>query len=238
MLYIIGLGLGDERGLTLEGAEIARKCERYAELYTNRWLGTLAGLERIVGKVTELRRRELEEGSEAFVAKVKDRDVALFVPGDPLAATTHVELVLEAKKQKVPVRIIHNASIFSAVAETGLQLYKFGRTATIPFSGQVEAVKEALKTNKKAGLHTLLLLDLDAEVKLYMSVADALKILLKAKALKPKDVIVAAAGLGTDGSEVRCGTCEEVAKMKMGTPAVITVPGKLHFKEEEFLKGL
>ncbi len=35
MLYIIGLGLGDEKDITVRGLEIVKKCERvYLEAYT------------------------------------------------------------------------------------------------------------------------------------------------------------------------------------------------------------
>ncbi|MFQ6009509.1 MAG: diphthine synthase [Candidatus Aenigmatarchaeota archaeon] len=232
MLYLIGLGLGDEKSLSLEAIEAAKKCKCYCELYTNKWFGNIAGLERLVETgVKELKRKDLEEGTEEIVREARQKDIAIFVPGDPLAATTHVELVLEAKKQGTEVKIIHNSSIFSAVAESGLQLYKFGRTATVPFSGQMEAVKEALEANRAAGLHTLLLLDLDVEGKKYMTVPEALKML--GNLVQGK--VIAASRLGYQ-PKIAYGAKEDMRDI--GTPAVLVVPGKLHFKEEEFLKSL
>jgi diphthine synthase len=239
MLYLIGLGLGDERDISLKAVETAKKCDCYAELYTNKWFGTMDGLIKVLGRnVKLLKRQDLEDRLEQFIKECREKDVALFVPGDPLAATTHSTIVLEARKKKIPVKILHNASIFSAIGETGLHLYKFGRTATIPFSGKLQAVKDAVVSNKKAGLHTLLLLDLDAEVKLYMTAADALKILIKGKVLKPMDTAIAAAGLGTDNARVEWGTAKELLLKDIGTPAVLIVPGKLHFHEKEYLEGL
>jgi diphthine synthase len=239
MLYLIGLGLGDERDVSVRATEIARKCDCYAELYTNKWFGSIEGLSKLLGKpVKLLKRQDLEDKLDFWLKEIRDKDVALFVPGDPLAATTHSTIVLEARKKKIPVKILHNASIFSAIGETGLHLYKFGRTATIPFSGKLQAVKEAITVNRKAGLHTLLLLDLDAEVKLYMSASDALKILIKGKILKPMDTVIAAAGLGTDQTDVRWGTAKEMLTASLGTPAVLIAPGKLHFHEKEYLEGL
>jgi len=239
MLYVIGLGLGDERDISVRAIETAKKCDCYAELYTNKWFGSLEGLERVLGKTVKLlKRQDLEDKLDAWLKEIRDKDAVLFVPGDPLAATTHSTIVLEARKKKIPVNIIHNASIFSAIGETGLHLYKFGRTATVPFSGKLQAVKEAITVNRKAGLHTLLLLDLDAEVKLYMSVPDALKILIKGRILKPMDTMIAAAGLGTDNAQVRWGTAKEMLLKPMGTPAVLIAPGKLHFHEKDFLEGL
>ena len=131
---------------------------------------------------------------------------------------------------------MHNSSIFSAVAETGLQLYKFGKTATIPFSGKLENMKNILKENKKVGAHTLLLLDLDAEAGLYMSAADAVKILLKEKILKPSDKIVAAGALGTENSEIVFAPAKTLLEKEISTPAVLVVSGKLHFREKDFLE--
>jgi diphthine synthase len=164
MLYLIGLGLNDEKDLTLKAVEIAKKCECYCELYTSIWKGSLENLKNIIGKdVILLKRKDLEDGQEAFLEKAKKMDIVLFIPGDPLAATTHIDLVFEAKRKRIPVKIIHNASIFSAIGEIGLQIYKFGKTATIPLNGRLENVKTTIKNNKKLGLHTLLLLDIDNE---------------------------------------------------------------------------
>ncbi len=239
MLYLIGLGLGDENEISRKIEEIAKKCDCYAELYTNKWPGNLENLSKEIGKeIKVLKRADLEENLDRFLLSVRNRDVALFVPGDPLVATTHIDVVLEAKKKKIPVRIIHNASIFSAVGETGLQLYKFGRTATLPFNKQLQAVKDALSGNKKLGLHTLLLLDLDAEFGLFMGVADALKILVEAKIIKEKDKLVAAGALGTDGTQISFGTTKNLLNKQFPTPCVLVVPGKLHFKEKEYLEML
>ncbi len=237
MLYLIGLGLGDD--ISQRAIEIARKCDCYCELYTNKWLGSLDGLQKAIGKeIKILKRSDLEENLDRFLLSVKNRDVVLFVPGDPLAATTHIDIVIEAKKKEIPIRIFHNASIFSAIGETGLQLYKFGRTATIPFNKQLQAVKDALKTNKKSGLHTLLLLDLDAEFGLYMGTVDALKILLEAKIIKEKDMLVAAGALGTDASKIVYAKAKDLLNIEMPTPSALIIPGKLHFKEKEFLEML
>ncbi len=239
MLYIIGLGLHDENDLSLRAVSVARGCECYAELYTNKWGGDVNGLERVVGRqVTLLKRPDLEDGLSGFLDRAKKSDIALFVPGDPLAATTHIDVFLEARKKKIPVRIIHNASVFSAIAETGLQLYKFGRTATVPLSGKLESVKDAVKGNQKTGLHTLLLLDLDHEIGLYMRVADAVKMLLKAGIIRERDRLVAAARLGSLDPEMVYCTAKELLERPLGVPAVLIAPGKLHFREKEALEQL
>ena len=238
MLYLIGLGLGDEKDLSIKALEIAKNCECYVELYTNKWFGSVEGLSAVIGKpVKVLKRRDLEDNLTWFLREIKAKDIVLFVPGDPLVATTHSTIVLEARRKKIPVQIFHNSSIFSAIGETGLHIYKFGRTATVPFNGQLQAVKDAIRANKKAGLHTLLLLDLDAEMKLYMGVSDALKILMKGKVLKQMNKIVAASQLGGPNAEISYSTVKELLQKSMDKPAVLIVPGKLHFHEREFLES-
>ncbi|MFZ3076990.1 MAG: diphthine synthase [Candidatus Aenigmatarchaeota archaeon] len=236
MLYLIGLGLGNEKSITLEGLEAAKKCDCCFESYTSKY-ESLEKLEKLVGKkIIVLKRGDVEEGSQKILESAKMNDVAVFVIGDPLAATTHADLVIEAKKRKIPVKIIHNASIFSAIGETGLQLYKFGRTATVPYTKQVESVKDTLEGNRKLGLHTLLLLDLDAEKGKFMTVNEALEILLEKKLISEKEKLVAAHISGN--SQIFYNVPEELAKKKIDTPSVLIVPGKLHFVEKEFLEIL
>lgn len=236
MLYLIGLGLGNEKSITIEGLEAAKKCECYFESYTSKY-DSIEKLEKLIGKkITILKRGDVEEDSQKLLDFAKEKDVALFVIGDPLAATTHADLIIEAKKQKIQARIIHNASIFSAIGETGLQLYKFGRAATIPYIRQTESVKGAIEGNRKLGLHTLLLLDLDAEKGKYMSLKEALEILLEKKIISGNEKLVAAHI--SEESQVFYGIPEELAKNKIGAPSVLIVPGKLHFLEQEFLELL
>jgi diphthine synthase len=234
MLYLIGLGLSDEKDLTLKAIEIAKKCDCYCELYTSIWNGSIEELKTLIGKnIKILKRKDLEEEQEIFIEKAKQNDIVLFVPGDPLAATTHIDLVFEAKRRRIPVKIIHNASIFSAIGETGLQIYKFGKTATVPMNGKLENIKNTVKNNKKLGLHTLLLLDIDRENNINMTVPEALKLLLKAKLIKEFDEIVV---FSKAGEEIFYNIAKEFLNKKIGLPAVLIIPGKLHFRERDFLE--
>jgi len=89
--------------------------------------------------------------------------VAFLVVGSPLAATTHYDLILRARKRNVTVHIIPNASIMTAVSMCGLQLYSFGQPVSIPlFNGNWRPgsfIKRILD-NMNRNLHTLCLLDL------------------------------------------------------------------------------
>ena len=131
MLYLIGLGL-NEKGISLEGLEAVKKCEKvYLESYTVDFLYPKENLEKIIGKKISISDREFVENLK-ILDEAKNVDIALLVYGSPLMATTHITINEEAEKRKVGVKVIQAASVFDAVAETGLQLYKFGKIISIP----------------------------------------------------------------------------------------------------------
>jgi diphthine synthase len=243
MLYLIGLGMGDENDISLKGLEACRKADAvFAELYTARWQGSLKNLEKMIErKITVLERKDLEENSENFVKNASKKDTVLLVPGDPLTATTHINLLMDAGKHGVAFRVIHASSILTAIAETGLNLYNFGRTATV-----VKPRKNYSPTsfydigaqNKKAGMHTLFLLDID------MWASEGLTILLniekrkKGGLLKPESKVIAASGIGLKYSKIEYGKVKALLKRPLKPPAVVIIPGKLHFVEKEWLESL
>lgn len=238
MLYLIGLGLNDERDITVKALDVAKKCECFIETYTNVWKGTVEGLSKLVGKdVKQLKRKDLEDNLDFFLDRARNDDVALFIPGDPLAATTHMDIAYEARKRKIAVKVVHNASIFSAVGEVGLQLYKFGKAATIPMNARLESVSETLKLNKKAGLHTMLLLDIDRENNINLAVHEAIGMLISKKLIKETDMLAVLSNAG-DNSRVLYDSARNLRTESIDVPAVIVVPGKMHFRERDFLEAL
>lgn len=165
VFYLIGLGLGDPRDVTVRGLEVIKNCERvYLEAYTSILSGGKEALEKFYGrKVILADREQVEQASDELFVGAKSKDVALLVVGDPLGATTHTDLKLRAHQLGVPVEIISNASILNAVGSCGLQLYHFGETVSIPFwQDGWEPVSFCDKINKnlRKKLHTLCLLDI------------------------------------------------------------------------------
>ena len=241
-LSLISIGLADEKDLSLRALEEARACDvLYAELYTMKLSTTLADLSSLIKKpVTLLRRGDLEERSSRIVEEAKTKRVGLLVGGDCLSATTHISLVLEAKQKSVETTIIHGSSIFSAIAETGLSIYKFGKTVTMPFpeKGPPDAVLRGIDENQSSGLHTLVLLDLDNEKNTYMASHYAVQGLIDA-GLSPDTLVVAAARLGQPNQIIRAGKAKEIASLDLGeAPHSLVIPGSLHFIEEDALKTL
>ena len=238
MLYLIGLGLWDENDLSLRAVATLKKCDEiYAEFYTNKWLGSMEKLEEIAGKkIKALKRVDVE--AEMLTDEAKKKNIALLVPGDPLVATTHFQLLIDAKQKDVKTEVVHASSIYTAVAETGLQLYKFGRTTTLAFiekSFKPSSPYEVILENRKAGLHTLVLLDVKESS--YMTIGDGIEVLLETGELLDKDTkIIACCQLG-GSQKIKYGTMASLAEDNpQETPAVIIIPGRLHFKEEEALK--
>lgn len=243
-LTIIGLGLFDEKDLSLRAIEEAKRSNQvYIELYTSKWYGSLKNLEKTIGKkIIELKRKDLEENSQKIVEEAKNKNVVIFIQGDPLVQTTHSSLLLEAKKSGIEIKVIHNASVLSAIGETGLHMQKFGPYVTIPFpektKGQLpESVFKIIGENKERELHTLCLLDVIAEENKYMSINEGLEILLSGKVITGEDKIVVFAKAGSDKPLIVYDTVENLIKRNiMDIPAVIIITGKLHFTEKEYLE--
>ncbi len=242
-LFFIGLGLGNARDMTLRGVELMQQADKvYLESYTSVLQCKNEDIEKIIKKkIFVAERIDVENGAEALLQEVKTMDVALLVFGDPFVATTHVDLFLEAKKRGIRTEVVHNASILSAIGETGLQVYKFGRTVSIPFQEDALTFFDGIMSNQKEGLHTLVLLDLDPKEKKFLSISEAIVRMKKAEAQKKKKVcsgvLVGCARLGAKDAKIMTGSVSELQKENWGNPPYcLVIPGKLHFVEEEALE--
>jgi len=243
---LVGMGLWDHNDLSLSGMKAAKSADEvYAELYTNIMPGlNLKLLEKAVGKeITILRRRDLEEDADERILRIAQKKrVVLLVPGDPLAATTHVSLRLRASEIGISTRVIHAASIFSAAPSlVGLQHYKFGKKVTIPIpqEGYLPlSPYDVVSENLSRGLHTLLLLDIDVEGGRYLSINEALNLLLKMETTKRMNVftghrlVIGLARIGSPKPTVRCDYITKLNTFDFGSPPhTLIVPGDLHFME-------
>ena len=248
-LVFIGLGLYDNKGISIRGLDEVRNAEIvFIELYTSLMPGfSLQRFEKTVGKrVSQLPRAELEDnnGRAIFEAAKKHRTV-LLVPGDPMIATTHVSLRIEAEKLGIATRIVNGASVLSAViGVSGLHNYKFGKSVTIPFPDETpsETPYRVISQNRRSGLHTLCLLDINTSDEKFLSIRDALKELLsieekrKKGIVTPNTLVVGIARAGGDDSVVKGGSVKEILNHDFGgPPQSLIFPGRLHFMEAEAL---
>ncbi|RDX44241.1 Diphthine synthase [Polyporus arcularius HHB13444] len=165
MFYIIGLGLCDEKDITLRGLEAVKGSSRvYLEAYTSILMIQKERLEAFYGKELIVADRDMvETESDEILRNADKEDVSLLVVGDPYGATTHTDIVLRARSLNIPTRIIHNASIMNAVGACGLQLYNFGQTVSLVFFTETwkpDSFYDRIKENVDLGMHTLVLLDI------------------------------------------------------------------------------
>jgi diphthine synthase len=235
MLYLIGLGL-NENGISLEGISALKKCEKiYLENYTVDFPYPLTELEKVTKKkIISLNRDEVE--SDRIVKEAKKENVALLIYGSPLTATTHITIIGDAKKQKVKYKIIYGASIFDAIAETGLQIYKFGKIASIPKwqkNFTPNSFMEIVKDNKKINSHSLMLIDIGLDLK---DALDELEKSAKDFDLKIEKILVCSR-LGTDNKKIIYDEIKNLKNKIVKKPYCLIIPGKLHIVEEEVLKG-
>ncbi len=160
------MGPGGIDGMTRAAIAAAKNADyRRYEAYTALWSqDTLEELENEIGEIQKVMRPEVEEPAE-LLELAKQSSVALLVVGDPLQATTHVDLQLQALEAGVNCSVIHGISITGLVTGAiGLSNYRFGRqtTLTYPYGGWVATSPlEVIAVNRFQGLHTLALLDLD-----------------------------------------------------------------------------
>lgn len=165
-LLLIGIGPGKFSSMTIEAKNAAKACDSlHYEAYTALWpQDQLDLLEAECGEITKVMRPQIES-PQALFELAKKSLVGLLVVGDPLQATTHVDLQLQAAEAGIECTVFHGISITTLVTGAlGLSNYKFGRqtTLTYPYGGWVATSPlEVLAQNNLLNLHTLALLDLD-----------------------------------------------------------------------------
>ena len=133
-LWLIGLGPGDLGLMTADAIEHARACDyRFLEGYT----ATLpqdqeARLESVIGGWKDAM-RPWSKSQKKFFHWQEENSVALLVVGDPMQATTHIDLESHCAEEAIDFSIIPGLSATSlAISLSGLQSYRFGRQVTLP----------------------------------------------------------------------------------------------------------
>lgn len=252
MLFLIGLGLATKDLSARALEEIKEADEVLLETYTafipNDYL---AFLEKQAGRKPALvKRSDLEENVRRTVAGAKDKSLVILVPGDPLIATTHSIVLNEAKSQGIRFEVIHAPSVFSiAIGESGLDVYKFGPTVTIPFwtdKYKPASFIDSIQRNLQNGQHTLVLLDIDQKNSRPMKLSEALEVIRRAQAGRAQEVlggdkkIIVMANLGREDMAIKYIAIKDVGtgiseKFEAKQLSLI-VPGPLSFSEEENLE--
>jgi diphthine synthase len=263
MLTFIGLGLWDERSITVEGREALADADRvFAEFYTSRLMGTTVDdLEAHHGVDVEVRDRAgVEQDPEPILAAAETGDVAFLTAGDTMISTTHVDLRMRAAERGVDTRVVHGTTAEAAAASlTGLQNYRFGKATTLPFpyvhggEGVPDSVVDCVEANGERGLHTLVFLDIkvrgsstdrrnaerasdEREREAFMRADYAADLL--GDALGDR-LAVAVCRAGSPDPLVVADGLDALAERSFGDPLhLLVVPGDLHLLEADALREL
>jgi diphthine synthase len=247
-LVFVGLGLNDDKGITVKGLEEAKTADAvFMETYTSRMPDfNMQRFEAAISrKVQLIERRDLEEDNGKHLIEAAKVGKAVFlVPGDPFIATTHVTLRIDAQKTGIKTRVVHGISIMSAIVSlSGLHNYKFGKTVTVPFRDNFsETPYNVIAQNKERGLHTLCLLDLRAAENRYLTINEGLNMLLEVEAKKHQGAVTTqnpALGIARAGGDypvLKADFIENLLNFDFGEPPFsLIIPGDMHFMETEAL---
>ncbi|MCS7127061.1 MAG: diphthine synthase [Thaumarchaeota archaeon] len=247
MLWLVGLGLGSRGYVTEEAWRAMRGADAvYLDAYTSFVEdGLLDEVRRHAGgRLVVADRHVLEDRSREIVSRAASEDVVVAVPGDPLIATTHSSLIVEAARSGVPWRIVHGVSIFSAaISRAGLSPYRFGRTVTLPRDAEDEVLRGIWRTiavNSSTGLHTMLLLDTAGGG---LTAGEASEMLLGSVDSSEVDeavrdpLVVYCARLGMSGERVGVARLSSLRSIDLPPPPhVLLVPSKLGPGERDFVR--
>ncbi len=255
-LFIVGAGPSIEY-LTIRALEAIGGADKiYIDSYTSIAPGvdreTLSKLTR--GEVVEASRYMLEQGASRIIEEARSKNVVILVPGDPLIATTHVALAVEARKAGVEVHIVPGVSGVQAVIDaTGLQFYRFGKPVTVVYPEEgykPYSIVETIWFNYSNNLHTLLLLDLRLDEGKAMTIPEALEVLEQleeeyAREQKRQPIVGSALLVGVARAGLRdqyclAGRINELKAAKYPPPphSIVVVAPKPHPMELEALATL
>eukprot|EP01130_Rhizamoeba_saxonica_P004185 TRINITY_DN1719_c0_g2_i1.p1 TRINITY_DN1719_c0_g2~~TRINITY_DN1719_c0_g2_i1.p1 ORF type:complete len:272 (-),score=62.84 TRINITY_DN1719_c0_g2_i1:132-947(-) len=261
-LYLVGLGLGDEKDITVRGLEAVKSSDLiYIESYTSILGVPKDALEEFYEKpIITAYRETIEQEIDQIFETNSEKVISLLVVGDPFGATTHSDLVIRARQKGLKVEVIHNCSIMNAVGATGLQLYSFGQTVSIVFftdTWKPDSFYDKIKKNRDIGLHTLCLLDIKVreqtienlckendiyEPPRYMTANQCISQLLEVEESRGEEVYgkdtlcVAVARMGQPTQKIVAGTMEQLLDIDMGGPLhSVIIVGEVHSLELEYL---
>jgi diphthine synthase len=246
-LTFIGLGLDAEKSVSVEGVEKAKKADIiYLDVYTSPIHNSSRQiLESMIGLEVKLATRDVLEDGGKILDESRIKNVVLLCSGDPMVATTHMDLRVRAEKKGILTEIIHNASILSSIpGETGLQVYRFGKTVTMTESGPSPqtTVYNTIYENLLRHLHTTILLEYDYTKNFFLDPTDAMNKLIETEIDQNLNIIdndtfiIVASRLGSKDRKIKAGQISNLKTEDFGRPPhIMIIPGSLHFTEKESL---
>lgn len=263
MFTLVGLGLGDANDVTMKGLEVIKEADIvYLEAYTSFLINSNAEkLSEFYSKPVTVADREMVE-SGVVLEGAEEKKVVLLVVGDVFGATTHSDLIVRCHEKGITFKVVHNASIINAVGCCGLQLYRFGQVLSLCFwtdTWRPDSWYERLKSNRNAGIHTLLLLDIKVkevsdenlargrkiyEPPRYMSIKQAVEQVLEVEREKKGGAVsedgstlaVGVARVGSDSQQIVAAPMRDLLNVDFGAPLhSLIIAGDVHECEMEHL---
>ncbi len=246
MLLLVGLGIHGYAGLSAKALDSLLSIQNiYVERYTSPMPESeIDGLKLMLTKDVKIVSRWFVEDGREILQLAKSSDVALLVYGDPLMATTHMDLRARAEKSGIKTKVLHaSSSITSITGECGLHVYKIGRIITLTSEMQsVSSIYYTVYSNLLSGSHTLILLEYNQDKNLFLQPNDALKMLLESEADQKHGVFsdqtfaIVASRVGADDQSIVSGKFQSLLNTDFGDPPhSLVVTGTLHFTETDAL---
>ena len=124
------------------------------------------------------------------------------------------------------------------IAETGLQLYKFGKTSSMPnwkeHTNKPTSFMNYIKENQSIKAHTLILTDISLEIK------EAMNQLKESseQTQVPVKKIIAISNAGTDNQKIFYNNLNNLANQNITMPFCLIIPGELNHMETEAIEEL
>ncbi len=250
-LVFVGAGLGDPKSMSIEALDEIRSSDSvFLETYTTFVNASFAGeLLALTGKEVMTVGRAAVEKGETILAAAEAGRAVLVVGGESMSATTHVSLRIEAARRGIETNVLFGPSIFTAAPSLlGLHQYKFGRTVSIPrFQPNYRPLSpfRLIESNFTAGMHTLALLDVDAEHGYFMSPVEAFDEMTEvgnesgSSILTDRTFVCTVSRAGRKDWRTDCGRIGRLKHSSFGPPPhCIVIPCRLHFQEAEALEAL
>lgn len=250
VLFLVGAGLANE-DLSMRAISAMKKSKLYIDQYTSFVSSErISFFEGIAGKhVHRLTRNDMEENVGKLVEEAKSSDIAIITGGDPLIATTHKILAIEAEKRNINIEIIHAPSIITAsIGESGLDFYRFGSTCTIPMWHEhykPVSFYETILANHANRLHSLLLIDYNQDSESSMPISEAVRILEESEAHYGKGLItsntkmVVISNMGSPAVQKLYGTLKVLKSVELQKgPFVMIMPSEISIIENEAMKAM
>jgi len=249
MLLLVGFGIHVYKGLSAKALEVLNSVNTiYVEKYTSPMPDPdIDALKSALNKEVKIVPRWFVEDGREILESAKNNDVALVVYGDPLIATTHLELRVRAEKNGIKSRVLHaSSSITSIIGECGLHMYKIGRIITLVSEAQaIASIYYTIYSNLIGGNHTLILLEYNQENDFFLKPNDAFNMLLDCEKDQKHEVIsedtfaIVASRIGIDDQKIISGRIGSLLQHDFGVPPhSIIITGSLHFTEIDALKVL